>query len=729
MMLYCVTKILLIDILIFFRRTIMFKKMIYLISVILILASGNLTQAGNSEWEAAISSDNPLHWYKFNETIGSDCIDSGSAGLNGTYDGVSLAQEGFFGAGTAVGFERSGANRANFENATDMPGPWTVEYIVKTTKPPAANDPQALHDSDATSIRLAGWTADGEAGFTLYGVADYRFTPEGDLTLVDLVIQPDEWMHLVWRNVGNSTQLFFNGQLVGTSPDSIDLPRLRIGGRGGGPADHLNGVLDEAVVFDRALSDADIIAHASAADLVEVKAHEPEPIDGALPDLLGWWTCDEGAGTIVGDASGNGRDGIFVEGDPAWGSGIRGSAAVLVGPTLIEIPPLNLELKEATMAGWIKPNGSQPDWSSFIMTRDPALATGFNVLGFQLAYHWNDTGSSWSFRGGDMIAEDDWTFAAVTIESDKATFYVNGVAGSVNEIPHGPCDWNSNIYLGGDGTAGWVSRRMNGALDDVSLFSRALTADEILEIMQGFEDYPTASSPTPANGAHHANSWVTLSWWPGIFAVSHDIYFGDNFDDVNDGVGGTFQGNQIAPSFNVGLPGGPYPNGLVLDTTYYWRIDDVEADGSTVHRGDVWSFTISVVEDFETTDFSKFPWSSSGEQSWETTRSERHSGFFSAKSGSIEDFESTTLQVSIDCVLGDITFYCKVSSEPRHDNLKFKIDGVEKGTWSGEEDWSEVSFPVDEGTRTFEWTYSKDGSDSEGDDTAWIDDIVFPIGL
>jgi hypothetical protein len=54
---------------------------------------------------------------------------------------------------------------------------------------------------------------------------------------------------------------------------------------------------------------------------------------------------------------------------------------------------------------------------------------------------------------------------------------------------------------------------------------------------------------------------------------------------------------------------------------------------------------------------------------------------------------------------------------------------VEKGAWSGEEDWSEVSFPVDEGIRTFEWTYSKDGSDSEGDDTAWIDDIVFPVGL
>ncbi|MCP4607957.1 MAG: hypothetical protein GY845_04505 [Planctomycetes bacterium] len=237
-----------------------------------------------------------------------------------------------------------------------------------------------------------------------------------------------------------------------------------------------------------------------------------------------------------------------------------------------------------------------------------------------------------------------------------------------------------------------------------------------------------AFNPTPADGSLQANTWVNISWQAGDLAVSHDIYFGDNFNGVNDGVAGTFQGNQTATSINIGLPEGPYPDGLVLNTTYYWRVDEIEADG-TVHKGDVWSFTVSVVEDFETGNFSKYSWSSFGDQNWDTTRSERHSGFFSAGSGSIEDFESTTLQVSIDCVSGDITFYCKVSSESHHDNLKFKIDGVEKGFWSGEEDWFQVSIPVDEGTRTFEWTYSKDGSDTEGDDAVWIDDVVFPIGL
>jgi hypothetical protein len=57
------------------------------------------------------------------------------------------------------------------------------------------------------------------------------------------------------------------------------------------------------------------------------------------------------------------------------------------------------------------------------------------------------------------------------------------------------------------------------------------------------------------------------------------VYFGENFDDVNAGTGGTFRGNQTSNDFLVGLPGSPYSDGLVPDTTYYWRIDDVEADG------------------------------------------------------------------------------------------------------------------------------------------------------
>ncbi|MHC4071460.1 MAG: hypothetical protein ACYTGS_05430, partial [Planctomycetota bacterium] len=102
-----------------------------------------------------------------------------------------------------------------------------------------------------------------------------------------------------------------------------------------------------------------------------------------------------------------------------------------------------------------------------------------------------------------------------------------------------------------------------------------------------------ATRPEPEDGDMLSDTWVNLNWQPGDFAVSHDIYFGENFDDVNDGAVDAFRGNQGDTFFVVGFPGMPYPDGLVPGTTYYWRIDEVnEADPNSPWRGDVWSFWI-----------------------------------------------------------------------------------------------------------------------------------------
>ena len=101
-----------------------------------------------------------------------------------------------------------------------------------------------------------------------------------------------------------------------------------------------------------------------------------------------------------------------------------------------------------------------------------------------------------------------------------------------------------------------------------------------------------SGGPNPADGAIHPDTWLSLEWGPGAYAASHDVYFSDNFDNVNDGAAEAFRGNQPSAYFVVGFPGFPYPDGLVPGTTYYWRIDDVEADGVTKHRGNVWSFMI-----------------------------------------------------------------------------------------------------------------------------------------
>jgi hypothetical protein len=107
------------------------------------------------------------------------------------------------------------------------------------------------------------------------------------------------------------------------------------------------------------------------------------------------------------------------------------------------------------------------------------------------------------------------------------------------------------------------------------------------------QDRSRAVDPDPADGAILEDTWVNLRWFPGEFALSHDVYLGENFDDVNDGVEGTFIGNQPATSLVVGFPGFAYPDGFVLGTTYYWRIDEVnDADPNSPWKGPVWSFTV-----------------------------------------------------------------------------------------------------------------------------------------
>jgi hypothetical protein len=79
----------------------------------------------------------------------------------------------------------------------------------------------------------------------------------------------------------------------------------------------------------------------------------------------------------------------------------------------------------------------------------------------------------------------------------------------------------------------------------------------------------------------YEDTWASLGWGAGETAVTHDVYFSDNFDAVNDGTAEAFVGNQGEDFFVGGFPGMPYSDGLIPGTTYYWRIDEVEADGTT----------------------------------------------------------------------------------------------------------------------------------------------------
>lgn len=120
-------------------------------------------------------------------------------------------------------------------------------------------------------------------------------------------------------------------------------------------------------------------------------------------------------------------------------------------------------------------------------------------------------------------------------------------------------------------------------------------------------------------------------------------------------------------------------------------------------------------------------WTFAGNANWTITNAASWDGQYSAKSGAIDNDETTQVIVTMEAAsAGEISFYRKVSSEANYDYLTFYINNVQKGQWSGEVAWSEVSFPVNAGMNTYKWVYEKDVYVVSGQDAAWIDFVIFP---
>jgi hypothetical protein len=121
------------------------------------------------------------------------------------------------------------------------------------------------------------------------------------------------------------------------------------------------------------------------------------------------------------------------------------------------------------------------------------------------------------------------------------------------------------------------------------------TYPEVTSTVEVYQAIPWgfALYPNPSDKTLHPSTWINLSWIPGDFAVSHDVYLGESFDDVYDGLDDTFRGNQVTQFFSAGFTGASYPESLVRGQTYYWRVDEVNnANPNSPWKGSVWSFMI-----------------------------------------------------------------------------------------------------------------------------------------
>jgi hypothetical protein len=320
----------------------------------------------------------------------------------------------------------------------------------------------------------------------------------------------------------------------------------------------------------------------------------------SLADLVAYWDFEGGFADAWGsnDATPQGDAAIILDPERGRVAEFDGNGDYLEIPNS---PSLNITGDQITLTSWVyfdDVSGGPEIVLAKIVQDGQHVAPYF---AYNLCILSNGTprlmlvtsGSERRLPGSPNFESGRWYHMAGTYDGSEMILYVDGEVSATMNVTGNINGYDTPLLRGINGGR---TEPMDGRIDDVRIYNHTLDQTEIQAVMlQVGGGYPYAMALDPEDGAIHEDTWVTLSWRPGDFAVSHDIYLGDNFSDVNEATRDSdlFRGNQTDSFIIAGFFGFPYPEGLVPGQTYYWRIDEVnDAEPNSPWKGGVWSFTV-----------------------------------------------------------------------------------------------------------------------------------------
>jgi Uncharacterized protein related to plant photosystem II stability/assembly factor len=168
-------------------------------------------------------------------------------------------------------------------------------------------------------------------------------------------------------------------------------------------------------------------------------------------------------------------------GDACQADTIPGSAVSIGGNNAgdyIALPALNLNTNQLTVTAWIKPDGIQPEYSAIFMHDGETAGFNFRPGDNSLGYHW--PGGQWWWNSGLIAPSNQWSHVAMVVEPTGVTLYVNG-KGSKQSFTVPAVNFDSGNRVGN--YKGWGGRYVKGSIDEVCVFDRPLSQDEIRELM------------------------------------------------------------------------------------------------------------------------------------------------------------------------------------------------------------------------------------------------------
>ncbi|MBN1359533.1 MAG: hypothetical protein JW993_03025 [Sedimentisphaerales bacterium] len=319
------------------------------------------------------------------------------------------------------------------------------------------------------------------------------------------------------------------------------------------------------------------------------------PFDANNIEPTAHWRLDETSGPMAYDSVGENHGTVY--GGAAWqpDGGQIGGALLLDGiddyVDCGNAPGFSFT-DAMTVAAWINVTAFDEWWQAIVTKGDRAWRLQRNEATDTLEFACTNVNvpgnSTGSLFGTKPITLQEWHHVAGVYDGASMYLYIDGAL-DVSRNAQGSIRISSQpVMIGNNSNATY--RLWNGLIDDVRLYSQALTPSEIRELAQG--ELLLASNPRPADGAVvHVGDVASLRWSGADTAVGHDVYFGTDAARVADALIGCpeYMGRQFLSEF----PFGAY---TLSAGDYFWRVDEVAADGWTVQKGVVWKFTVRDVE-------------------------------------------------------------------------------------------------------------------------------------
>lgn len=499
------------------------------IAVLLLVA----VPAAHADYQSTVLGQGPVGYWQFNENkqpLPLLATNAGSVGPggNGTYiaarrgvlPGAITSQPG----DAAVGFDGiSDSNRVRiaFQSQWNPNGPLSVEFWAKPSQTnnlacpaasvefidpiPPAQFPAAqrngwlFYQGDSTLTNGSGWL------FRQYNSSGLTNLTSAN---VDMTLDTNRWYHVVGVFDGATISTYVNGVLGASTPFNF-APRqntnsaipLTFGARADGSFGYFpySGLIDEAAVYDVALSPARILAHYQAGTNAAPLVPYNQVVLADSP--AGFWRFSEPADPIAINlgslgAAGNGAyiynaaPGVVGPRPPAYpGFNSNNTAVAFDGVTggRVSLPALNLNTNTVTITGWINAAGSQNPGTGLILTRAGQTIAGITIDiggGLGLSYNWAGDTSSYNWDSTLSLANADWSYVALVVQPTQAALFTASAADPTTwstatiHATHAPQPFEGPMLVGVDFQT-TTNLFFNGTIDEVAIFNRALSAGQL----------------------------------------------------------------------------------------------------------------------------------------------------------------------------------------------------------------------------------------------------------